>query len=216
MAVVSGLKVIKDLCQFLVPSKILISKEYQSFWPETDLYFVTDEIINKIVKLSSHEGIIAEFKIPNPNSLEGKKRILACDKVADPGNLGTLLRSALAFDFEAVFLLSQSCDLFNDKVIRSSRGASFLLPYRFGTFDELKALSLKNDLKPLVADLKGEQAEGFQSQERLVLLLGNESVGPSVEAKKWGEAITIGISEKMESLNVAVAGSILMYALQRR
>lgn len=216
LAVVSGLKTIVELSKFIHPSKVLISKELDISFPQAETFIVTSEIIKKITKLPSNEGIVAAFALPNPSTLEGKKRILACDLVADPGNLGTLLRSALSFGFDGVFLLHHSCDLFNDKVIRASKGASFLLPYRFGTFEELKKLALENGLKPLIADVNGKKIEECPFYDKIVLLLGNESFGPRKEAKTWGLPVTIEISDKMESLNVAVAGSILMYALQRR
>lgn len=179
-----------------------------------EVVLVTPSIIQKITGLNSAEGILAEVSMPKPAVLHGMRYVFACDEISDPGNLGTLLRSGLALGWEGAFLLHNSCDPYNDKALRAAKGATFRLPIAHGTWDDLRELARKNHLQPLAADVAGTPLEEIQAQDGILLVLGNETQGLSPEAKLFCERITIPMSGKMESLNVAVAGSILMYELK--
>jgi TrmH family RNA methyltransferase len=160
-------------------------------------------------KLSNH---FAELPMPKPSLPEQCRKILALDGVSDPGNLGTLLRTALALGWDGVFFLPGCCDPFNDKAIRASKGALFKLPYRKGSWEEFDKFANDYQLLPLAADLHGEKPELYQNQNCL-LLLGNEGQGLSREGQVRGKKISIPIRGEMESLNVAAAGAILMYII---
>lgn len=178
-----------------------------------DYVVTTEEILQKVSGLKTSEGIVAEVKMPPPSDLKGKRRILACDQINDPGNLGTLLRTALALGWEGVYLLNNCCDVYNEKALRAAKGATFKIPLAQGSWTELNTLIENNKLVSLVADMHGTAVNELPKQERLLLILGNEASGASEESLKRSQRVTIPISNQMESLNVAVAGGILMYFL---
>lgn len=153
----------------------------------------------------------AEFPMPEEGIPKTVKRLLVLDQVRDPGNLGTLARTALALNWDGIFLLSNCCDPFNDKVIRASKGAFFKIPYKRGSWEEFDMIC--KDLPVFSADLAGERPCFL---EKCALILGNEVEGLSQEAKLRGKPISIPMKGRMESLNVSAAGAILMYAIGQK
>lgn len=176
---------------------------------------VSEEILQKASGLQHPEGILAEVEMPQSSTLRGLKSIIALDEINDPGNLGTLLRSALALGWEGAFIVKDSCDPYNEKALRASRGATFRLPIGMGSWNDLRKIVEENKLTSLVADLNGEDPSSFNSLDRMVLILSNEARGPSPLALENSRKVTIPMPGKMESLNVAVAGGILMYSLKK-
>lgn len=179
-----------------------------------DHWQVSEAVMKKISGVISPEGIIAEVQMPTFGKLNGKNYILALDGINDPGNLGTLLRTALALGWEGVYVLPNSCDPFNEKAIRAARGAHFKIPLAFGTALELEQLAKENRLNAFLADLIGKKPEALPSTGGRLLVLGNEAQGGSREVQQFCTPITIPMTGEMESLNVAVAGGILMYLLK--
>lgn len=194
-----------------LPIKTLIVLEKTSIphhlKAETTL-LVTQEILEKISNTKSPEPYLAEIPFPLSSSLRGKTKLLALDGVSDPGNVGTLIRTALALGFEGIFLTPGSADPFMDKALRASKGASLHLPIQMGTEEELLSLINENHLTPYVADSKGENVTSFITP--LILILGSEAHGPSKVLKAQGTIVSIQMSNQTESLNVAIAGGILM------
>ncbi|XP_058188087.1 uncharacterized protein LOC131304751 [Rhododendron vialii] len=152
-------------------------------------------------------------------------RILVLDGIQDPGNLGTLLRSALAFQWGGVFLLPGCCDPFNEKALRASRGASFQLPIVTGNWAHLQTLTntfhmkilaghpqSRDQLKP-VSLLSQALAYSF-AETPLCLVLGSEGNGLSEKTRQVSELISIQMIGEFESLNVSVAGGIFLFMLQ--
>ena len=115
--------------------------------------------------------MIAEIEMPKESTLEKCRFVLALDGVADPGNLGTLLRSALAFGWEGIFLLENSCDLFNDKAIRAARGATFRLAFASGSWEKLQEIIKKYKWEPYAADLTGISPEKIKGKKSLLLVV---------------------------------------------
>jgi len=169
-------------------------------------FVVPPEIIEKIAGTSSPEPFLAEVPFPTPPSLDGKICLLALDRISDPGNLGTLLRTALAFGFDGIFLIGCT-DPYSPKALRAAKGATFHLPIRQGNEEALLQLIENNDLTPYVADAEGEDVS---MPAPLVLILGSEAHGPCETLKNSGKSVAISIESQTESLNVAVAGGILM------
>lgn len=152
-------------------------------------------------------------------------RILVLEGVQDPGNLGTLLRSALAFKWNGVFLLPGCCDPFNEKALRASRGAPFQIPIVSGSWTHLEALRNEVQVKILaghpnssnttepVSELSPGLATSL-ADTPLCLLLGSEGTGLSGKAIESCKLVSIPMSDHFESLNVAVAGGIFMFVLK--
>ncbi|MBM3191591.1 MAG: RNA methyltransferase [Chlamydiae bacterium] len=174
---------------------------------------VSQEVLKKITGLVSPEPYAAILALPQlkPTRYE---RLLICDRISDPGNLGTLLRTALSFGFDAAFLLPGCVDPFNDKVVRSAKGALFHLPLLFGDWDDLLLLQKQKGLHLYQADLQGSALEETSFSLPLGLILGNESQGTSWEAKKCAQDVAISINPSMDSLNVAIAGGIFMFTMR--
>lgn len=179
----------------------------------TEVVLATSEVLHKVAGVESAEGIVAEIAMPQFASLVGLRRVLALDGISDPGNLGTLLRTALAFGWQGVFLLDNCCDPYNDKALRSAMGATLRLPMRLGLAKELQLLAAAEGWHCYVADLQGQRPETITRKQSLLLILGSEAHGPSVECRQFAEAVTLPMQGPMESLNVSIAGGILMYLL---
>lgn len=136
-------------------------------------------------------------------------KVLILDGIQDPGNMGTLMRSACAFGFHTLFIGDGSVDIYNDKVIRSSQGAIFKLNFQFGNVvDFIKGLKHKVYGTNV---LKGIPLKNVKKEAPVAIVLGNEGNGISKEVNDLNlENIYIPISNT-ESLNVSVAGSIILY-----
>ena len=197
----------KLLSEYQGPINVLITTETFSHHLSPKSHFIVPlQIIQKISEAVSPEPFLAEVPLPPQGNLAGKKQLLALDCISDPGNLGTLIRTALAFGFEGVFLIDCT-DPFGAKALRAAKGATFHLPIQQGTEQELLSLIEENQLTPYVADTQGKETP---LTSPLILILGSEAHGPSPLLKKRGTQITIPMESKTESLNVAVAGGILM------
>lgn len=170
---------------------------------------VTPEIVKKITGLKHPQSLIAEVPLPKQSTLINLKKILVLDNIQDPGNLGNLLRTALALGIEGVLLLPGTADPFSDKALASAKGATFHLPLRQGTLEDLKQIIQTNNLIPFVADTHG--APMCTLSAPIALILGNEGSGPSPEVAALSRPITIPMAANSESLNVATAGAILMH-----
>jgi TrmH family RNA methyltransferase len=214
--VLEGLKPIQEVSTHII--KLFYTLPYASFAASIpcEKWQITEAILHKISGMSSPEGILAEIRMP-PFVLLGKvKQVLALDGISDPGNIGTLLRTALALGWEAVYFLPGCCDPFNEKAVRAARGAHFKLALARGTAEQLHQWVLSHGAQPLVADLKGNAPEEVVSAARRLLVLGNEAHGASALIRQFCQPVTILMPGEMESLNVAVAGGILLYLLSKK
>ncbi|MBP3949716.1 TrmH family RNA methyltransferase [Bacillus suaedae] len=182
-----------------------------------EMIVVSDQVMKEISETESPQGIAAICELPvSPaiDTLEG--RYLLADRVQDPGNLGTMIRTADAAGMTGVVLGEGSVDLFNSKVIRSSQGSIFHLPV------------VKGDLLVWIQWLKeagipvfGTALEGASSysaiepQEQFALIVGNEGEGVSQEIlDRTDQNLYVPIYGHAESLNVAVATGVLLYYLR--
>ncbi len=140
-------------------------------------------------------------------------KILILDAIQDPGNLGSLMRSAKAFGFNTIILGEGSCDIYNDKAIRSSQGAIFKLNFIKANLVEFIP-TLKNYIVYGTNVRKGISVTECEKNKKIALVLGNEGNGISNDVDMVIEKNIYIPLENTESLNVCVAGSILMYELK--
>jgi RNA methyltransferase, TrmH family len=216
--VITGEKLVREAAKKVSLQKLFIEERRlprYSDIPAEEVYAVTTPIAHKIDDVVTSEGVVAEVAIPPQHSLEGKKYVLIIDGVSDPGNMGTLLRTALALAWEGVFIVEGSVDPFNSKSIRASRGALLSLPYRIGPWEDIGAMIQEKNMAAYVADLKGEAPVRCDASGGVFLVMGNEAYGPSQQAKDVCAPISVPMRGDMESLNVAVAGGILLYELNK-
>lgn len=164
------------------------------------------------------QGVLAVGRIPArtldtlPPALD---RVLVLDAVQDPGNAGTILRTAAALGVAATVALPGTVDLWNAKVVRSTMGASFTHPVVLGTADALAAFLAARALPLWGADAHGTDVARVAAPPALALAVGNEGAGltPAVRAL-CARTVALPIADAVESLNVAVATGILLYALR--
>jgi len=183
--------------------------EYEN-QPKT--YLVNDFVMKKITEVMEPQGIIAICEKPKFKALGD--RVLMLDRIQDPGNFGTLLRSALAFGFDTI-VYEDSVDPFNSKVLRSTQGAIFrlnLIEAKLADFIDghpdylYYGTALKNAISLTTIP---------RQDKKIAVILGNEGSGVRPEIlSKTAADIFIDI-EQVESLNVAIAGSIIMHHLRR-
>lgn len=172
---------------------------------------VSQSVLEKLAKTNNPQKIVCVCEKLKREKVYDK--VLILEEVQDPGNLGTLLRSALAFNFKTV-VLDNTVDIYNDKVIRSTQGAMFKL--NFIEMNTLDFMSLHRDYEYIGTSLKGDSLETIGDPKKIALILGNEGNGVSLDVlKNINKNITIKINE-VESLNVGVAGSIIMHHVNRK
>lgn len=209
--VLEGLKLIEEVSH--KTKGVLYTTSEVKTLPDWPITLISEKVAKKLSQTEHSEGIFAEVPLPDEtNTLTFP--LIAFDAVSDPGNMGTLLRTACAFGFKGALFLPGCVDPFNAKVLRSSKGALFKLSYKHINWNELDYYSKMNNLQLLGADLQGKQASEIQGNQ-FVLILGNEGKGLSEEGKLITEKITLPMQGDMESLNVSVAGGILMYLLSQ-
>ncbi len=212
---VSGIRTILDLSATHSFKCILIEKGYapQFSFKTEETFIVNAQILKKVTGLETPEPIAAVIAMPEPSLPTQIQSLLVLNGISDPGNLGTLLRTALALGWEGAFLTPGTTDPYNDKALRAAKGATFDLPMQTGTWDELLTLIDQRGMTLYAADLGGTSLPK-NPPTPYALVLGNESHGIQSEILKKAHLVTIPMSGKMESLNVASAGAILMHALR--
>ncbi|HEX6536740.1 MAG TPA: RNA methyltransferase [Gemmatimonadaceae bacterium] len=162
------------------------------------------------------QGILAIGVVParrlDDLALPSRARILVLDAVQDPGNVGTLLRTAAALGTAATLALPGTVDLWNGKVVRSAMGAIFHHPALSCTWGELDEFLRDREIPLWGATGDGEPAPRLAAPESLALAVGNEGAGLTAEAlARTARRVSIPIEPDIESLNVAVAAGILLY-----
>ncbi len=192
--------------------KTLISTEPLSI-PATTTELATEEVLQKIIGHKTDDLVAAEVMIPPAASLDSCDLVIVLDGLSDPGNVGTIFRTALALGWDGVFVVEGSSDPYNDKALRAARGAPLLLPWRTGSHSDLEIFIKKSKRQVIVADIQGEPLSKMKFSKPLALIVGHETRGPSEKSQSLGSAVTIPMKGEMESLNVASAASILLYQI---
>jgi TrmH family RNA methyltransferase len=181
---------------------------------------VNEAEFRSAAETESPQGVLAIAEIPGRalSALCGVTplRLLVLDAVQDPGNVGTILRTAAALGADATVALPGTVDLWNAKVIRSAMGAHFHHMAFHSTADQLFAF-LDSESVPLwAADAGGPPVGSITPPARLALAVGNEGGGLSSSVRERAiTTISLPIARTVESLNVAVATGILLYQLRK-
>lgn len=174
---------------------------------------VSEQVMKKICNTDTVVNQIGICKFIEKRELSDK--ILILDGVQDPGNLGTLMRSAKAFNFNTIFLSDGTVDPYNDKVIRSSQGAIFKLNIIQGNIIEFLNKISDYDIYSTNV-INGIDIRDANISKKIALILGNEGNGVSDEVKALNLKNLYISMDNMESLNVSIAGSILMYEISKK
>ena len=184
-----------------------------SFKVDVPVYYVSVSVINKLKNISTSKfiGVVSKKE---SKEYRGKKYLLL-DRVSDPGNLGTIMRSAVAFNVDTLIVSLDSCDIYNDKVIRASEGAIFKL--NIIRCDLLQAINTlkKLDISIYGTDVKNGVDVREIPKDNFAIIMGNEGAGISSDVKKLVENNIYIKTSNVESLNVAMAASIILYELNK-
>lgn len=195
--------------------KLLIREGFDNPYPNLLAVHLSTPVFKKVSQLESLGWIMAECTLPPSVSISGS-RFLVADRIQDPGNLGTILRIAVAFGFDQVICSPDCVDLTNDKVIRSTQGALFHVPVVRGELPELLTTLQSNGITLYATAADGEVAlSEAPPQDRVALILGNEGSGVSASLMALADhRLKIEMSA-FESLNVAIAAGIVAYHFRK-
>lgn len=176
---------------------------------------VSENVMAKLSDLKTPPKVLAVLKKKETEAAGWNSLVL--DNIQDPGNLGTIIRSARAFGIDSIVLSEDSVDEYNSKVIRASEGMMFSTNIVRANLRDF-ILDNKNECDILTTDVNGgEDIRDYNSKWPFILIMGNEGNGVRPEiAELADKKIYIPMSEGVESLNVGVAASILMYELSRK
>jgi TrmH family RNA methyltransferase len=182
-----------------------------------DCEAVDARLLQSLSDTGNTQGILAvldSFQLPLPPRLDF---VLIPDQIRDPGNLGTLLRSAAAAGAQAAFIPPETTDPFAPKVVRAGMGAHFRLPIRMLTWEEIRRIGEAAGLRVWLADMDGCSCWEADLQTPLALIVGGEAEGASQQASQWaGGRICIPMPGGVESLNAGAAGAVLMFEVVRQ
>ncbi len=173
-------------------------------------FYVTKEIMEKISDQKSISYNAAVVKFIPENSVNGNVIIL--DNLQDPGNLGTIIRSSVAFNIDTIIISDTSVDLYNPKVVRATEGMIFNLNIIRRNLEEIIPVLKNLGYKIVGTDVNEGTDVRNISKENVAIVIGNEGSGMSENIKELcDEFINIKINKSCESLNAGVAASIIMY-----
>ncbi len=176
---------------------------------DVDTYYVNDKIMKLLSNQVTSTKVIGICYMLKEKDVDGN--IIVLDRIQDPGNLGTIIRSAVAFSFNSVVISNDGVDLYNPKVIRASEGMIFNINIiRCDIYDFLNKLD--KDYIKITTDVKeGKNIKDIKG-EKYAIIIGNEGSGVSSNISNiCDEKVYIKMNNSCESLNAAVSASILMY-----
>ena len=208
--IVEGYNIIEEAKDYITLI-ITSSKEDENILPNVEHILVPKEIIGKLSETVTPQGIIGICNyVTSRENFEGN--VLVLDGLQDPGNIGTLIRTAICFDFNTIYITDNSCDIYNEKVLRATQGGLF------------KVNIIRKNINDIIDDLKkkgyyivgtslknGIPLNDINFKNLNAIILGNEGNGVSKETiERSNINAYIPINTSMESLNVAIAGGIIM------
>lgn len=176
-----------------------------------DVTYVTSDILKKVSDLTNYPKVLAICYIKDDLKIEGN--VVALDNIKDPGNLGTIIRSAVAFNYDTILLSEECVDVYNSKVVRATEGMLFNVNIvtcdLFSTLLKLK----ESGYKIYGTDVVNGESPAYESNKH-VLIIGSEARGMSNSIREiCDKNLYIKMNDKCESLNAGVSASILMYEL---
>lgn len=194
--------------------KELLLLENSEFKLDVLINYVTENVLKYLTDVETPAGIIGVCEIKQMN-LQGNK-LLLLDGIQDPGNLGTIIRSSVAFNVDTIIINDKCADPYSNKVVRASQGMLF------------KTNIVKEDLNKFIKDIKGKipiygtkvtngkNVKNLEKISKFAIIMGNEGQGVSQELLDLcDEYLYIPMNKKCESLNVGVATSIILYELMK-
>ena len=216
--VVEGEHLVEEAYKSGCLKEILVSEDYHGDLLDVPCTYYSREVMKKISSMDTASTIMGLCDKKVNNSVSGSK-IVILDGIQDPGNLGTIIRSSLAFNIDTIVLTENTVDLYNPKVLRATQGMFFHINVvNMKGVDVIELL--KNNNIPVYGTNvnNGEDVRNLSSEEKesFALVMGNEGNGVRKEISDLcTKNLYIKMNDKVESLNVGIATSILLYELGR-
>ena len=217
--VCDGLKMLKEAAENNVEiSCILWAEKPELELPEATQYCAPAELIGYVSPMKNSPGPVFTVRTPDVQAVSAMKRVIILEEVQDPGNVGTVLRTAGAFGIDAVILTGGCADIYNPKTVKSTMGAIFRQRVIEAELPEIAELLEENGLTLYGAALTEDAAElGTFEFGKCAVAIGSEGRGLSRELLGMcGERIIIPMDENCESLNASIAASIIMWEMRRK
>ena len=227
--ILEGLRLIEEAIRAKIEIEyIIISKDYEDKFEDfliksntlnIKTNILANNLFTQIASTENPQGIIAIAKKKNNEKALSGDFYLICDKVQDPGNLGTIIRTAHAAGVNGIILTKGTVDIYNDKTIRSTMGSIFYIPIFYDDENYSIIKSLKEDGFNLVATSLAESKNFFEEdlKGKTILAVGNEGNGISDELFELADKkVKIPMPGGAESLNVSIATSIILFEKVRQ
>ncbi len=207
--IVEGEHLVEEARKRGLIEKIFATEDYP------DATLVSNNVMKKLSHLTTPPKVLAVVRMMEERKINGN--ILLLDDIQDPGNLGTIIRSAVAFGIDTIVLSPDTVDIYNNKVIRSSEGMLFHINF---IKDDLASFidTIKDRYQILSTDVRtGKNIKNLHLDKPYALIMGNEGRGVKEELiSKSNDKIYLPMQDNCESLNVAIATSIILYELYDR
>lgn len=215
MFLVEGIK----LLDFIDDIKFIIIKEskisnFSEYVEKNNCYIFSDLLFDELSSQNNSQGIILVLKYLEKNIDYKTEEIVILDNIQDPGNLGTLIRLIDAVGIKNIILTIGSCDIYNEKVVRSTMGSLFNVNIEYFSLKKLSEFLLKEKFNILVTALEKDSIsyDKMSLKEKNAIIFGNEGHGVSNDLINIAnEKLIIPIYGKAESLNVGIAAGVFLY-----
>ena len=211
--VIEGERLVRDA--ILHGAKVLnifIAESAKGKLDFADAIVVSDRVFSKMSTTVNSQGVLAVAQIPQAQLSAPKGNCLILDNLQDPGNIGTLIRTAVACGFTDIYAVN-CADVYSPKVVRSAMSAHFCLNLH-QTDDIKQAFEVASNCTILACDMGGKNIFDCKFDGNVALVLGNEGNGLSNFSRQNAhQTISLPMANNFESLNVSVAGSVIMYQI---
>ncbi len=216
--VADGVKLLQEALRYGQLDTVILSENVQVSLPESvRIVRVPEDVMADISPMEAPQGALFLCRMPEEKSFVAQKGMLLLDGIQDPGNLGTILRTADALDIP-VALLEGCADLYNHKTVRASMGAVFRMPIWRTTWQEVKVAFDQAGI-PVAVTALTDTAQDLRQKDlkKAAVVIGSEGSGVRQEILDQAqEALIIPMNPHCESLNAAVAAAIVMWQMTDR
>ena len=197
--------------------KELILEENEVFPLDVPTLYVSKEVLKKLSSLDTPPTVMAVVNKNKEPSTFGEK-ILILDKIQDPGNLGAIIRSAVAFNIDTIICSYDTVDIYNPKVVRANQGMMFHIPIIIASPEKIIRELKEKDYKIIGTKVtNGHDVRTASIYSHFALVIGNEGQGISETIEELcDEHLYIKMNSNCESLNASVAASILLYEINNK
>lgn len=208
---IEGYHLVEEAYKRGIVLKIIASVKTE--YKDIDIIEVSQSVMEKLAFTKTPQPIMAVCEMKLHKEVDyNQNRYLLLDRLQDPGNVGTILRTALALGYKNILISDDSVDLYNDKTIRATQGALFSLNISIVNLKEEILKLQENQIKVYATALKNARVmEEYQREDKMAFVMGNEGNGVDEEIIDMSDGTMYIPIESIESLNVGIAAALVMY-----